>query len=322
MAVNQKNRRQSKTRDKKVAQRDRFIMVHYRQAKQSFFDLWKRPLGNMLTIAVVSMALAMPASLYLISKNIAVAANNVATSSQISVYLKEGIPEARVMVLKDDVERINGVRQVDYISPQQGLDDLSQASGFEQAISLLDDFALPSVLVVSPEYTDKQNIQGLAREIRVLSDVTDVRMDEDWLTRLDALKNLAAIVVLSLTCLMFAAVFLIVGNTLRYNVLANKDEIQTMKLIGATDSFILRPYLYSGMWFGCIGAFIAWILTAILTILMNGAVETLAKLYDSQYRLLGLSWDESLILLMIGILIGSIAAKLSAQRHLKEIEPV
>lgn len=322
MTARQKNKRQTKSRDKKGAQRDRFFMVHYRQAKRSFVDLWKRPLGNILTIAVISMALAMPASLYLLSKNIAVAAGNVATSSQISVYLKEGIPEARVMVVKDNIERMSGVRKVDYISPQEGLDDLSQASGFDQAISLLDDFALPSVFVVSPESADKQQIQTLAREIRTSDDVTDVRMDEDWLTRLDALKNLAVTVVISLTGLMFAAVFLIVGNTLRYNVLANKDEIQTMKLIGATDSFILRPYLYSGMWFGCIGAFIAWILTAVLTILMNGAVDALAKLYDSQYQLQGLSWDESLILLMIGILIGSIAAKLSAQRHLKEIEPV
>ncbi|MCE0493532.1 permease-like cell division protein FtsX [Vibrio salinus] len=317
-----KNKRHTRNRDRKGAQRDRFVMIHYRQAKQSFFDLWKRPFGSILTIAVVSIALAMPASLYLLSKNIAVAVSSVATSSQISVYLKDGIPEARVMVVKDNIERLNGVRLVKYISPQQGLDDLSQASGFDQAISLLDDFALPGVLVVSPDFTNNQQIQALVREIRSQDEVTDVRMDEDWLTRLDAFKNLAGIVAISLTCLMFAAVFLIVGNTLRYNVLANKDEIQTMKLIGATDSFILRPYLYSGMWFGCIGALIAWLLTAVLTILMNGAVEKLAQLYDSQYRLLGLRWDESLILLMIGVVIGSIAAKLSAQRHLKEIEPV
>ncbi|RQW61510.1 permease-like cell division protein FtsX [Vibrio viridaestus] len=322
MAIKSKNQRLAKSRDKKGAQKDRFIMVHYRQAKQSFFDLWKRPMGNILTIAVISMALAMPACLYLLSKNVAIAANNVASSSQISVYLKEGTPEARVMIVKDNIERMNGVKSVNYISSQQGLDELSQASGFDQAISLLDDVSLPSVLVVSPANPDKTAIHALARSIGTDEDVTDVRLDEDWLTRLDALKNLASVVVLSLTCLMFAAVFLIVGNTLRFNVLANKDEIQTMKLIGATDRFILRPYLYSGMWFGCLGSLIAWILTAVLTVLMNGAVNQLATLYDSQYRLIGLSWDESLILLMIGTLIGCIAAKLSAQRHLKEIEPV
>jgi len=322
MVSESKNKRNSKSKDRKRVKKDRFLTIHCKQAKQSFFDLWKRPFGNILTIAVISMALAMPASLYLLSKNIAVAANNVAKSSQINVYLKESTPEARVMVVKDEIERMDGVISVQYISPKEGLDELSKESGFEQSISLLDDFSLPSVLVVSPEGTEKQAITSLAQQIRTKESVTDVRMDEDWLTRLDALKNLATIVVISLSCLMFAAVFLILGNTLRFNVLENKNEIQTMKLIGATDSFILRPYLYSGMWFGCIGGFVAWILTAILTILMDNAVNQLAKLYDSHYRLLGLSWDESLILLMMGTLIGCIAAKLSAQRHLKEIEPI
>jgi cell division transport system permease protein len=129
-------------------------------------------------------------------------------------------------------------------------------------------------------------------------------------------------VAISLSLLMFAAVFLIVGNTLRFNVLANKEEIQTMKLIGATDSFILRPYLYTGMWFGVLGAIIAWLATTVMTFVMNSAVEDLAALYDSQFRLNGLNWDESLLLIITGSLIGCIAARISAQRHLKEIEPV
>ena len=125
-----------------------------------------------------------------------------------------------------------------------------------------------------------------------------------------------------LPVLMLGSVFLIVGNTLRFNVLANKEEIQTMKLIGATNSFILRPYLYSGMWFGLLGALTAWIMTAIITVVLNSSVEQLALLYDSRFRLIGLSWDESLLLLMLGTFLGCLAAKVSAQRHLKEIEPV
>ena len=121
---------------------------------------------------------------------------------------------------------------------------------------------------------------------------------------------------------MLGSVFLIVGNTLRFNVLANKEEIQTMKLIGATDSFILRPYLYSGVWFGFLGASIAWVLTAIITVLFNSSVEQLALLYDSPFRLVGLSWDESLLLVMVGTFLGCLAAKISAQRHMKDIEPI
>ncbi len=226
------------------------------------------------------------------------------------------------MVLKDQIESMEDVAQVTYISPQQGLEDLSQYSGFEQALSLLDDYALPGVLVITPNKDDNQMIKQLAQRITNEEGITDVRLDEDWLARLDAIKNLVSGIVITLSLLMLASVFLIVGNTLRFNVLANKEEIQTMKLIGATNSYILRPYLYSGMWFGLLGAVSAWILTAVITVLLNSSVEKLALLYDSHFRLVGLSWDESLLLVMLGTFLGCLAAKVSAQRHLKEIEPV
>ncbi|MGL4829669.1 MAG: permease-like cell division protein FtsX [Vibrio sp.] len=312
----------SKPRDVKRAKTDSFLAIHLKQAKASFSALWQRPLGNILTLAVISMALALPASLYLLSKNIASVAERVAGPSQLSVYLQTDIAEPRVIVLKDDLERRDEIAKVKYISPQQGLDDLSQYAGFEQAISLLDNATLPAVLVVTPKVDSREQIKALVEKLQAEQGVTDVRMDEDWFARLDAIRHLATIVVISLSSLMLMSVFLIVGNTLRFNVQANKEEIQTMKLIGATDAYILRPYLYSGMWFGLLGAVAAWLLTALMTILLNGAVEALAQLYDSRFRLIGLGWDESLLLLMLGVFLGCVAANVSAKRHLKEIEPV
>ncbi len=322
MAVKPSNKKANKPREKKRVKTDGFFTIHIKQAKASFSSLWHRPMGNILTLAVISMALTLPACLYLLSKNIASVADNVASPSQVSVYIQEDTPEPRIMVLKDEIESRSDVEKVEYISPQQGLSDLSQHSGFDQAISLLDEYSLPGVLVVAPNVETDQEIKQIAESIRTQDDVTDVRLDEDWLARLDAIRNLATIVVISLSILMLASVFLIIGNTLRFNVQANKDEIQTMKLIGATDSFILRPYVYVGMWFGVLGAVAAWLLTAFITIVLNGAVEELAMLYDSQFRLIGLSWDESLLLLMLGTFLGCVAAKSAAQRHLKEIEPV
>ncbi|MFW0952570.1 permease-like cell division protein FtsX [Vibrio parahaemolyticus] len=322
MAGNKHSQKKGKGRSAKRANTDGFFSVHAKQAKSSFSALWQRPLGNILTLAVISMALAMPACLYLLGKNVAGAAEDVASPSQVSAYLVEGMPDARVMVLKDQIETWPLVKEVEYISPQQGLADLSQYAGFDQALGLLSGYALPGVLVITPESDIKTDIQALAKEVGQQQDVTDVRLDEDWLARLNAIKTLAGIIVVTLTILMLGAVFLIVGNTLRFNVLANKEEIQTMKLIGATDGFILRPYLYTGMWFGVLGAVIAWFVTALVTIVMNSAVEDLAALYDSQFRLIGLSWDESLLLIITGSLLGCIAARVSAQRHLKEIEPV
>lgn len=322
MAVNKRNKKVKQSRESKRPNTDGFFTIHFKQAKASFSELWARPLGNILTLAVISMALAMPASLYLLGKNIGEVAQDVASPSQISAYIEEGIPDARVMVLKDQIESWEQVAVVEYISPQQGLADLSQYSGFDQALSLLDDYALPGVLIVTPNAESNSLIKEVAGKIKQEDEITDVRLDEDWLARLDAIKALAGVIVITLTILMLGAVFLIIGNTLRFNVLARKDEIQTMKLIGATDGFILRPYLYSGMWFGLLGGTSAWVLTALITILLNSAVEDLAQLYDSHFRLIGLSWDESLLLLILGTLLGSIAARLSAQRHLKEIEPV
>ncbi|BDU38941.1 permease-like cell division protein FtsX [Vibrio nigripulchritudo] len=301
---------------------DGFLKLHFKQAKASLVELLKRPLGNMLTFAVIAMALTLPASLYLVGKNLSVAAQGMNTSSQINAFLIEQTPEARIMVLKDELEGFTEIKAVEYVSSQQGLEDMSQHAGLEQALSLLDDYALPAVLVITPNVTDQSELSQLSIKLQNYSEVTDVRMDEDWLERLGAIRNLALILAAALGVLMLAAVFLIVGNTLRFNVLAHKEEIQVMKLIGATDSFILRPYLYTGMWFGGISAIAAWILTAIITIVLNGAVEDLAVLYDSQFRLIGLNWDETVILLMIGTALGLVAAKLSAQRHLREIEPV
>jgi cell division transport system permease protein len=315
------NKRIKKPHSKRAAS-DGFFVVHWKQAKSSFSQMWQRPLGNLLTLAVISMALAMPACLYLLGKNVGEVAKDVTSPSQISAYVEDGIPEPRVIVLKDEIEGWDQVELVEYISPQQGLADLSKYSGFDDALTILDDYSLPGVLVITPSVHNDKQIKELASKVKKQELVTDVRLDEDWLARLDAIKTLAAVIVITLTVLMLGAVFLIIGNTLRFNVLAHKEEIQTMKLIGATDSFILRPYLDSGMWFGVLGAICAWVMTALITVLLNSAVDDLAQLYDSHFRLIGLSWDESLLLLIVGTLLGSVAAKLSAQRHLKEIEPV
>ncbi|MHA2939841.1 permease-like cell division protein FtsX [Vibrio sp. RC27] len=313
-----KRKRDKSSRTSKV----NYFARHYNQAKQSLIDLWNRPIGNLLTLAVISMSLAMPACLYLLSKNVAFVATHVATPSQISVFIEPETPEARIMVLKDSLESLEAVKTIRYISSQQGLEDLSKDAGFDEALTLLDQLSLPGVLVIKPGVEGEQEIKVLVDLIRKENDVTDVRLDEDWLSRLKALKDLVELVVISLSTLMLSAVFLIIGNSLRFSVLEHKEEIQTMKLIGATDAYILRPYLYSGMWLGLIGSVVAWFLTALLTLLLNEAVTDLAKLYDSRFRLLGLNWDETLLLLMLGTIIGCVAARLSAQRHLKEIEPV
>ncbi|WP_261857646.1 permease-like cell division protein FtsX [Photobacterium sanguinicancri] len=301
-----------------------FFAIHKQQAVAALQDLFKRPLGNVLTLAVLALALTLPATFYLLAKNVALVGQAWESSTQLTLYIEEGIAEPTANRLAGELRGWSEIESVEYISPDEGLQQFRQNAGFDQALSLLDENPLPAVMVIRPTENWQSSAQAtaLAAKLRTESAIAEVRLDSDWLQRLAAIKQLAITLATIVSGLMLIAVFLIVGNTLRLQVLNQKDEIQVMKLVGATDQFILRPYLYTGVWYGLIGGISAWVLTAIVTILLDSAVATLAGLYESSYRLVGLSWDETLILLMIAAFLGLGAARLSAGRHLKEIEPV
>ncbi|PSU32923.1 permease-like cell division protein FtsX [Photobacterium lutimaris] len=301
-----------------------FFALHKQQCKQSLADMMRRPLGNILTLAVLAFALTLPTSFYLFAKNVTMVAQVWQNPTQMTVYLESGTSAGRVNQLHDELAQWPEIALLESISPEQGLVEFRQQAGFEQALSLLDDNPLPAVLIVKPIEAWQLDAKAteLASRLRLQTGVDEVRLDSDWLQRLAAIKQLVIILAMIISGLMLFAVFLIVGNTLRLQVLNQRDEIQVMKLVGATDSFILRPYLYTGVWYGLIGGVAAWVLTALVAMLLDGAVAHLANLYDSPFRMIGLGWDESLILLMISVFLGLLAARLSAGRHLKEIEPI
>ncbi|UTV27838.1 permease-like cell division protein FtsX [Photobacterium atrarenae] len=301
-----------------------FFAVHKMQCIGALSEMKRRPLGNLLTLAVLAFALTLPASFYLLAKNITLVAQAWQSPTQLTVYLAPQLPQSTATQLTEQLAAWPEVEDVRYISPQQGLEEFREQAGFAQALTLLEENPLPAVVVIRPITAWQGNEQAtqLAAKLRAEPDVDEVRLDSDWLQRLAAIKSLAITLAALISGLMLFSVFLIVGNTLRLQVLNQKDEIQVMKLVGATDSFILRPYLYTGAWYGLLGGIAAWVLAAIITILLDGAVAQLATLYDSGFRLVGLSWDETLILLMTAAFLGLLAARLSAGRHLKEIEPV
>ncbi|GAM72574.1 cell division protein ftsX [Vibrio sp. JCM 19236] len=299
-----------------------YFRSHLLVAKGALRDLVQRPLGSMFTLAVIAIILALPASLYVVAKNVVIASEQVNQPAAISAYLKEGTPEARIMLLKDEIESDSAVEMVEYISSQQGLADLSQVSGFESTMSLLEEDALPALLVIHPAQATEsaqRHILQLAEQHK--SDFTDIRLDKDWLQRFDAVKTLSSALAVSLAVMMLIAVVLIIGNTMRFSVLAHKQEIQVMKFLGATNSYILRPYLYSGMWLGLLGAVLAWLVTLVLSLVLGSSVELVASLYDSSFGFTRLDIDETLILFLLGGFLGLFAAQASARRHLSEIEP-
>ncbi|MDD1782001.1 permease-like cell division protein FtsX [Enterovibrio sp. ZSDZ35] len=298
-----------------------FLTLHKQQGGQALRDLLARPLGNLLTVLALAFSLALPATLFMLAKNIVAVTEEWQAPNQITVYLQP-MQDERAKAFSDEISEWPEVASTSYISPDDGLQQLRQIQGFDAAVSLLDDNPLPSVIVITPSADDAASATALASKLRTDNNVDEVRLDSDWLQRLAAIESLVLTLTTVFSALMLMAVFLIIGNTLRLQVLNQKEEIQVMKLVGATDSYILRPYIYTGVWLALSGAVVAWVVVQVNALMLDTAVEKLATLYSSAFQLSGLGVEETFLLLMVTGLIGLLAARLAAGKHLKEIEPV
>ncbi len=299
-----------------------YIELHRRQGRQALSDLFSRPLGNLLTVFVLAFSLALPTILFILTKNVIAVTSQWQTPNQLTVYLKD-VPTHKIETLAKELSTSDDIASVNYISPDEGLKELQKIQGFKDAVNLLENNPLPAVLVIVPAKEDAALATQIAAQLRKQQAVVDeVRFDNDWLLRLGAIEKLVKLLTISFSTLMLVAVVLIIGNTLRLQLLSQKEEIQVMKLVGATDSYILRPYLYTGMWLALFGALLAWGLSILVILLLSVAVEHLANLYNSGFNLVGLRFDEVIILLMLSGILGHTTAKIAVKRHLKEIEPV
>ncbi|WP_096619147.1 permease-like cell division protein FtsX [Candidatus Enterovibrio altilux] len=299
-----------------------FIALHKQQGGQAFRDLLNRPLGNMLTVLALAFSLALPTTLFMLVKNVMMMAEAWRVQNQLTVYMNQDASDSAIDSFYNKLSQWEGIDSAAFISPDEGLTQLKQIQGLDEAISLLDSNPLPSVIVVTATNDDVVLTRVLAAKLLAESLVEEVRFDSDWLQRMVAIKSLVLTLTLVFASLMLIGVFLIIGNTLRLQVLNQKAVIQVLKLVGATDSYIIRPYLYTGVWLALAGALVAWVVTLINGLLLNTVVTKLATLYNSSFCLYGLRMDESLILLMVTGFIGLFAARLAVSKYLREIEPI
>jgi cell division transport system permease protein len=161
----------------------------------------------------------------------------------------------------------------------------------------------------------------LVTEIRELKLVDDVQLDLEWLQRLDALLDMGRKLVLALGAALGLGVILVVGNTIRLAIQSRRDEITVVKMVGGTDAYVRRPFLYSGLLFGMFGALVAAILLTGLGFWLAGPVTKIALLYQSQFSISGLGFSGFVTLLLIGGSVGLIGAWLAVGQHLRNIQP-
>lgn len=280
-----------------------------------------QPFASLLTILVIATALALPAGLRVAVNNADAVSNSWQGAADFTVYLKLDVSEEAARRVAHALEARPDVASVTFIHRDAALAEFRARSGFGEALDALGGNPLPHTLVVSPGSGVATDVEALAKAIGTLPETDLVQVDTAWVARLRAMLALADRLVDFATVLLALAVSIVIGNTIRLEINNRSVEIEVTKLVGGTDGFIRRPFLYLGLCYGLAGAVVALAIVAVALLLLGPPVRALAALYGSGFSLAGLSLRESGVLLGGGALLGWAGAGLAAARHLRAIEP-
>ena len=281
------------------------------------------PFATLMTMGVVALALALPLFLNLLLANARTATGNWSDAFDLSVYMDKKASAERTSALAKQLRQRGDVATVRVITADDALKEFRNNSGFGQALDALTDNPLPDTLIVTPTLlaSTPRGTDALKEAIAALADVQTVQLDTDWVKRLHGMLDILRRVVLLTGALLGAGVVLIVGNTIRLDILNRRAEIEVMKLVGASDGFARRPFLYSGIWYGLGGGLLALILVGVAAGVLARPVDELAKLYGSQFHLQGLNFTTATSVLGVAVGLAWLGSWLAATRHIRGIDP-
>ena len=321
----QDNRRGAANRAKSPlnAQARSYLDHHRKVARDSARRLWQTPVASMMTWTVMGVALALPVALLLLLGSLQGVSAGWESSARITAYLAMDVSLERAGELAEEVRDDGRVLSVQLVDRDQALEEFRASSGLDDALDFLDDNPLPHTLLITPQDSARSadGVQALVRFVEGMDGIEQVQVDLGWLQRLNAMTDILARAVWALALLLGSAVILVIGNTVRLAIENRRDEILVAKLVGGTDAFVRRPFLYTGAWFGLGGGVVAWLLIQISLWWLNGPIERLAGLYRSEFSLQGPGFDGALALIIIAMLLGWLGAWLAVKRHLDDIEP-
>ena len=282
-----------------------------------------QPFSTLMTMGVIAVALALPLFLSLLLQNARTATGNWNEAYDLSVYMDKKAGAARVQSLAKQLRQRGDVAAIRIISAEQALVEFRRDSGFGTALDVLADNPLPDTLVVTPTLSSStpQGTETLKSAIAGMGDVQTVQIDTEWVKRLHAMIDLLRRVVLLTGALLGAGIVLIVSNTIRLDILNRRAEIEVMKLVGASDGFTRRPFLYSGIWYGLGGGLLALMLVIVASAVLARPVAQLAFLYGSSFSLEGLKIATAGAVLSLAVGLSWLGSWLAATRHIRAIEP-
>lgn len=289
----------------------------------SFEKLCKSPLSTTMTLLVIAVAMSLPASLYLILSNVQKLAPQWDRGAGISLVIADSVSDEQLPSLATDISRRDGVAGVQAIGRAEALAEFRRFWSVSEPLDSLGENPLPAVILVTPtaEHRSPQALESLAQALLAQPEVEDAHVDLLWVQRLLAMTEALRRGTIILALLLFMGVLLVVGNTIRLDIQNRREEIEVAKLVGATDAFIRRPFVYGGITLGLVGALLALLMLYAIQALLNEPIGELSQLYGSDFQLEGPGFTGALGLLVSGAVLGLFGAWFTVSRRLRDIEP-
>lgn len=299
-----------------------YIMHHLQSLVFSLGKIYQAPITTIMTVAVIGITLSLPAGFYVFLKNIDAISAEFRSTSQISLFLSLSLEEQQARNIEKEIQAIDVVASTVFISREQALVEFRQSSGFGKSIDTLSNNPLPHTIIVEPvSGIDTFAAKNLLNRLQNLEGIDIAKLDTEWLERLFTLLEIAQRSILVITFLFSCAVLLIIGNTIRLDIQNRYQEIIVTKLIGATDAFIRRPFLYGGIWYGLFGGLLAWLVVELGFLSIAGPLQKLSLLYQSELGFQTFSFIDFIILVTSSTLLGLTGSWIAVAKHLNKIEP-
>jgi len=297
-----------------------WLRQHWQTLILTLRRLARNPLATLLNVMVIGVALALPLGGYMLLQNLSSVSRQLTRNPQVSLFLALDASKADITALEGRLKQIPGVRALRFISREQALHSLKQSEDLSDVIAALQTNPLPDAFVLETGGSAAE-LEQLEPQLKALPKVAHVQLDSAWVKRLESLLELGRMAVLVLATLLAGGLVAVTFNTIRLQILTQKDEIEVSKLIGATDAFIRRPFFHLGLIQGALGGLAALAIVYLCMHVLNRSIVELAQLYGSDFRLGFFGFPDCFALLAFAAVLGWLGAYLSVSRHLSGIEP-
>jgi cell division transport system permease protein len=295
---------------------ENYLRSHIDVLIETSAKLIATPVASLMTIFVIGIALLLPALLQVVGNNLDKINDQFQDTAVITLYLRDNVTEDRANDVSEGLLLHSEINETRYISKTQALAEFSDNSGFGATIAGLSDNPFPASIVVFPSNSSIESTRALYDELQQIGEVDVAQIDLEWIQRLVAMRAVIARIGLVLTTILSLAVLFIVGNTIRLAIENHKSEIQIIRLVGGTNSFIARPFLYMGLLLGAFGALVACLLIVVIQFGFSSLFDNLLSLYGAVFLLQGYGVTDSLTLLLLGSCLGWAGALVSTTQHL------